>query len=80
VLWAWFVLFGILPAILFAVQIGSFAAGGLPTGDIESVAESVDDFGALEWATALLNVAAAVVWVRFVRQLTNRHKQLTNEI
>jgi hypothetical protein len=79
VLWAWFVLFGILPAVLLVVQIGSFAAGGLPTGDIESVAESLDEFGALEWATALLNVAAAVVWVRFVRQLTQRHKRLTNE-
>ena len=79
VLWVWFVLFGVLPAILLAVQIGSFATGGLPTGDIESVAESLDEFGALEWITALLNVAAAVAWVRFVRELTRRHKRLTNE-
>ncbi len=79
VLWAWFVLFGIVPAVLFAVQIGSFAAGGLPAGDIESVAESLDEFGAIGWLTAVLNVAAAVVWVRFVRQLTLRHTRLTNE-
>jgi hypothetical protein len=79
VLWLWFVLFGILPAILFAVQVGSFAAGGLPTGDIEAVAESLDEFSALGWATAVLNVAAAVVWVRFVRQLTRRHTRLTSE-
>ncbi len=79
VLWVWFVLFGIIPAILFAVQIGSFASGGLPTGDIESVAEGLDEFGAIGWLTALLTVAAAVVWVRFVRQLTQRHRQLTNE-
>jgi hypothetical protein len=78
-LWAWLVLFGLLPAALFAVQIGSFAAGGVPTGDIESVAESLDDFGALGWMTALLNIAAAVVWVQIVRQLTQRHKRLTNE-
>ncbi len=78
-LWAWFVLFGILPAILLAIQIGSFATGGLPTGDIESVAKSLDDFGAIGYVTAFLNIAAAVVWIRFVRQLTQRHKQLTNE-
>ena len=78
-LWAWFVLFGLLPAVLFAVQIGSFATGGVPTGDIESIAENLDDFGAVGWLAAILNVAAAVVWVRFVRQLTRRHKLLTNE-
>lgn len=78
-LWAWFVLFGLLPAVLFAVQISSFAASGVPTGDIESVAESLDDFGAIGWLTAVLNVAAAAVWVTFVRQLTRRHTRLTNE-
>jgi len=78
-LWAWLVLFGLLPAVLFAIQIGSFATGGVPTGDIEAVAESLDEFGVVGWLTAILNVAAAVVWVQFVRQLTQRHKQLTNE-
>ncbi len=80
VLWVWFVLFGILPAVVFAVQVGSLATGGLATGDIESVAESLDDFGAIGWLSAVLNVAAAIVWIRFVRQLTQRHKQLTNEV
>jgi hypothetical protein len=79
ILWAWFVLFGVIPAALFAVQIGSVATGGLPTNDIESVADSLQDFGALGWLSAILNLAAAVVWVRFVRQLTQRHKRLTNE-
>ena len=79
VLWVWFVAFGIIPAVLFAIQIGSFASSGLPTGDVESVAESLDEFGALGWLTAVLTLVAAVVWVRFVRQLTQRHKQLTNE-
>lgn len=78
-LWVWFVLFGLLPALLFAVQVGSFASGGVPTGNIESVAESLDEFGAIGWLTAALNVAAAVVWVQVVRQLTRRHEQLTNE-
>ena len=79
VLWVWFVVFGLVPAVLFAVQIGSFADGGLPTNDIQSVADSLDEFGALGWLTAALSLAAAVVWVMFVRSLTHRHKQLTNE-
>ena len=78
-LWAWLVLFGLFPAVLFAIQISSFATSGLPTGDIETVAESLDEFGAIGWLTAALNVAAAVVWIKFVRQLTQRHKRLTNE-
>ncbi len=78
-LWAWFVLFGLAPAVLFAIQIGSFATSGVPTGDIDAVAESLDEFGAIGWLTAVLNVAAAAVWVPFVRKLTQRHKRLTNE-
>jgi hypothetical protein len=78
-LWVWFVLFGLLPAVLFAVQVGSFATGGVPTGDIESVAEGLDEFGAVGWLTAVLTAAAAVVWIQVVRQLTQRHKRLTNE-
>lgn len=78
-LWAWFVLFGVLPAILFAVQIGSFAANGLPTGDLDSIADTLDDFGTLGYLSAALNVAAAVVWISFVRRLTQRHRQLTSE-
>ena len=78
-LWAWFVLFGILPAILFAVQIGSLATNGLPTGDLDSIAETLADYGTLGYLSAVLNVAAAVVWISFVRQLTQRHRQLTSE-
>ena len=79
VLWVWFVLFGLLPAALLAVQIGSLATGGLPNTDLVAVAESLDDFGALGWVAALGATGAAAAWVVFVRQLTSRHRQLTNE-
>ena len=78
-LWAWFVLFGLVPAVLLVIQIGSLASSGLPTSDVESVAESLDEFGAIGVFTALVNIAAAAVWIPFVRQLTNRHKRLTSE-
>jgi len=79
VLWFWFLAFGIIPAALLAVQIGNFASAGLPTGDMESVAESLDEFGAIGYVTAVVNVAAAAAWITFVRQLTPRHMRLTGE-
>ncbi len=79
VLWVWFVVFGLVPAGLLAVQIGSFASAGLPAGDLESVAESLEGFGALGWTAAIVNVVAAIVWITFVRQLTARHVRLTGE-
>jgi hypothetical protein len=78
-LWVWFVVFGLVPAVLLVVQIGSFASAGLPESDLESFAETLEDFSVLGRITALVNVVAAVVWILFVRQLTARHKQLTSE-
>ena len=78
-LWVWFVLFGLLPTVLLVVQIGSLATGGLPNGDLDSLAESLEDFGAVSIFAGVLNVAAAVAWIMFVRQLTRRHTRLTNE-
>jgi hypothetical protein len=79
VLWAWFALFGIIPAVLILTQANSLATDGLPSGDIESVADSLDNFGAGATVVALVNVVAAVTWVLVVRQLTDRHTTLTRE-
>jgi hypothetical protein len=79
VLWAWFVLYGVLPAVLFVVQIGSLVSAGLGTGDLESLAETLDEFGALNVIAAVLVVGAAATWIVFVRQLTARHTALTGE-
>ena len=78
-LWVWFLLFGLIPTALLAVQIGSFASAGLPSGDLESFAETLEDFAALSWITAIVNVLAAIAWIVFVRQLTARHTRLTGE-
>jgi Domain of unknown function (DUF4328) len=77
--WAWFVLYGIAPVVLLIFSVGSFIDGGLSTGSLDSLAESLDDFGALAVVSTVVNLAAAVVWILFVKQLTARHKQLTNE-
>lgn len=79
ILWAWFALYGLLPVAIIAVQVGTLTTNGIPSGDLDSIAESLDDFGALAVSTGLLTFAAAVVWIIFVRQLTGRHKSLTGE-
>lgn len=78
-LWGWFAFYGLLPLVLFVAQIGSVASGGLGTGDVETVAESLDQVGALTFLSAVSVVGAAVCWIMFVRQLTRRHVALTNE-
>jgi len=78
-LWAWFALFGIIPTVLVFAQASSLATEGLPDSDLESVADSLDGFGGGDLMVALVNVVAAVVWILFVRQLTDRHTRLTRE-
>ena len=77
--WAWFVLYGIAPVILLIFSVGSFIDGGLSSGSLDSLAETFDDFGALAVVSAVVTLSAAIVWILFVKQLTARHKQLTNE-
>jgi len=78
-LWVWFVVFGVLPTFVAAVQIESLASRGLPAGDLESVAEGIRDSGSIGVVSGLLNVAAAVAWIMVVRQLTERHTTFTGE-
>ncbi len=78
-LWGWFVFYGLIPLVLFVAQIGSVASAGLGTGDIETVAESLDEVSALTFLSAVSVVGAAAFWITFVRQLTRRHVALTNE-
>jgi len=77
VLWVWFVAYGVVPLTIFVTQAGSFF-GTRPDG-IESIAEGLEDFSAILWVGAAATLFAGVAWVVFVRQLTARHKQLTNE-
>jgi hypothetical protein len=80
-LYLWFVLYGVIPAILTAISLGSLfdAALNLDT-DAQSVAEVTASTGGAEVVLGgLVGVAAAVVWILFVKQLTARHVELTGE-
>ena len=78
VLWMWFITYGVLPVVIFAFQASSIA-GGLGTGDIDALAETIEDFGALGVIAGVLTVIAGGAWIIFVRTLTDRHTQLTRE-
>lgn len=78
-LWGWLVTFGLLPAVLFLVEVSSLATTSFGGAALDSQAETLQDFGIVQWFGALLSVVAAAVWIPFVRQLTARHRQLTNE-
>ena len=78
-IWAWLVLYGIAPVILLVFSVGSFLDGGLASGSLDSLADSLDEFGAFGVISAAVNVGAAVVWILLVRQLTARHIRLTSE-
>ncbi len=76
--WGWFVLYGLAPIVLLIFSVSSFLDGGL-SSNLESLADSLDSFGALAVISMIVTVSAAVVWILFVRQLTARHIRLTNE-
>ena len=78
-LWAWIVAFGVLPALIELAQIDRLADQGLPTGNLDSVAETIRDNSTIDLVSAALTAAAAVAWIVVVRQLTARHTAFTGE-
>lgn len=79
VLWVWFALFGLVTAVLFAVDLASGDLGAATNPNRTTIAEDLIDFGALDWLSPLVALGAAIAWVVFLRQLTARHRRLTNE-
>jgi hypothetical protein len=80
-LYLWFVVYGVIPAILTAVSLGSVfdAALNLDT-DTQSIAEVTASTGGAQLiAGGVLSVVSAVVWILLVKQLTARHVELTGE-
>lgn len=77
-IWVWFVVYGILPAVITGLSAGAALNAGF-SQNADDLAETLDDFGTLQTASALATVVAAVVWILVVRQLTARHTQLTDE-
>ena len=80
-LYVWFVVYGLVPAILTAVSLGSIfdSALNLDT-DTDSIAEvTAATSGAQLLVGGAFSVISAVVWILIVKQLTARHTELTGE-
>lgn len=75
----WFVLYAVAPIVLTVVQIGSDGLANVLGGTEDQIADQI--LGDQTWSivSALLAVAAAAVWIVYVRSLSARHRRLTGE-
>ena len=74
----WFVLYGIVPAILTVISSSNALSAGFEQ-DAEDVARVLDESGSVTILGSIVSAVAAVVWILVVRQLTARHVAFTNE-
>lgn len=80
VLWVWFALYGLVPTVLFFAQVGSLVSSGVATGDVMSLAESLDEVNPALYVSLVAVVGAVISWIIFVRRLTARHRAMTGEV
>ncbi len=79
VLWAWWVMFGLVPIVFVFLQRDTLFGGNIGSTTTESLAEDIRDAGPLSLASGGVQLVAAILWILFVRQLAARHKTLTDE-
>ncbi len=75
----WWILFGLVPIALFAMQGANAVGGGLATGDTEALAELLADNYALTVISGVVTLLSAIAYIALLRGLTDRHRRLTGE-
>jgi len=83
-LWVWFVVYGVVPAVITAIVtidtvdslIGTGVAGA---SDPAVAAETLDSTGTLTLVSGGLTGFAAIIWILFASRLAARHMTLTGE-
>ncbi|MFK8024912.1 MAG: DUF4328 domain-containing protein [Ilumatobacter sp.] len=80
----WFVVYGLVPAVITAVvafdAVDSILSNGIAgAGDPQVVAESLASTGMLTVVSGGLAAVAAITWIVFARRLTDRHMAMTGE-
>lgn len=75
---AWFLVFGVLQAVLQAIGIGDTFAG--IGGSEDALAEQITGNMTIPVVSAVSDVVAAALFVVMARQLTARHGRLTGEV
>ena len=79
VLWVWWLAFGIWPLAALFLSAGSLV-GSFSDTSAEAVAENLLDTNqTITLIGSFVGLIAAIAWILFVRQLTTRHRSLTNE-
>ena len=73
----WWVLYGLAPLVSIVTSAATIVS--IMNTDSEKIAEAFDKFAAINIAMAFVGVAAGVVYVLLVRQLTARHKKAIHE-
>jgi hypothetical protein len=75
----WWLAYGVAP-IPIAIAQGRDGIAGNLNGDMETLAETVDERLAWSFASSLVVALAAVLYIVMARQLSRRHRQLTGEL
>jgi hypothetical protein len=75
----WWVLYGLVPVGLIAMQGAGSVGGGGFTSSTDALAETVEEQFTLTLVGSLLTLAAAVVFILMIRGLVDRHRRLTGE-
>ncbi|MFT4656208.1 MAG: hypothetical protein ACI8V4_000369 [Ilumatobacter sp.] len=83
-LYVWFLLYGVIPAVITLVVTVStvsslFSNGMAGAGDPVIVAETLESTGTYTMISGGLGLVAAIVWIFYVKQLTARHVAMTGE-
>ena len=75
---AWWVLYGLVPLIGIATAAGVFA--NIVNASLDDLAERIDDYLVINSLLGVASVAAAIVYLLMVRQLSQRHMRSTREL
>jgi hypothetical protein len=71
--WIWWALFGLVPLVFIPLTLSRFDTFST---DTEDLADFVKDSSAINVASSIVSLAAAVAWAFLVRELTARHERL----
>ncbi len=75
----WWVLYGLAPIALIAVQGARAIGGGISATGTEGLAEQVRDGFTSSMVAGVLSLAAAIAYAAMVTGISARHRQLTGE-
>ena len=76
---SWLLLFGLVPIVTLLGSFSSFPDFSTDP-DVVDLAESLQDGVVFSVVDSVTKVAAAIVFIMIVRQLTARHRQLSGEV